>query len=77
MKTKLDAAWHKHCRLRTEANKLWAEANKLHAEGGKLRAEGHKLWRAAITEVCGKGATVEWIDTGCIVAGVMEFIYEN
>jgi hypothetical protein len=27
--------------------------------------------------VCGKDAPIEWTDTGCIVAGVMEFIYEN
>jgi hypothetical protein len=39
-------------------------------ENCRLRTKADKLWRAAVTEVCGKGAT-------CIVAGVMEFIYES
>jgi hypothetical protein len=63
MRTKLLPAWHDSCRLRAEGNKLHAGAN--------------KLWAAAVDSVCGKDATTEQTDTGCIVMGIMEFIYER
>ena len=52
--------WTKANELYTKADNLDAEANKLDTEGYKLRVEGDRLFRAAVFEICGPKARIDW-----------------
>lgn len=62
--------------LYTEVDRLRAKAGKLYTEARQLYTEVDKVWTEAVHRLCGSDTTIKWTDTGCIVAGVMEFTYE-
>lgn len=85
MKAQLDIAWSRFCReypnsqadmaaLRHEKSQTVRGFTCKHG-AEDLFIQSIANWARAVGEIFGKDATLQWTDTGCIVQGVMEFLY--
>lgn len=84
MKAELDSVWAKYRALLAEADEIRTNVKRIQAlssrhwfERYRRTTEARNFWRLTVRRVCGEDATIEWVDGGCIVIGIMEFNYKE
>ena len=68
---KLDEAYAKLDEASAKSDEAYAKWNEARAELNEARVK----WNETVRTLCGPDASIEWTATGCIVLGVMKFLY--
>lgn len=90
MKAELDKAWEVTCRLYVLEDKLWNQrcaGSTVHPAWDQLdllwrvvyngRVAEQRAWVLGVRRILGLSVSMEWVDEGCLVAGVMLFLYDE